>query len=377
MKAKRVILAVLGVFFVLVVSSDSEAVNTRDIETVRNKPVLDNTDRQIIDEFLDEAVRELMNTRDFASIAQARYAILSRKSSRKSSAEAQYAEQFSLSALKHISSGLKQAEQLTLKERRFKMILNLLILIDGLEDVRLANLALGQLNDESKVIRYWAVHCVTSGGFTKQLNSTIAVNAQLARSIVDQLQRLLGRSGPETLALMAEFSADVSIPQGEDLLGRIAESRIKKYADWKVDYEPLDGIILRQLYKKISSGAVNKPAVSRRFAQLYSHVIQRYVKGRYILNATQRHNIASVLVETEKSCVSKLLAMPLTLIKRSVERNDYTRLLLEHSRILGDETRAGLLPVKLNFDYGTNPNGSSRTAPLPLPEPPQKATPDN
>jgi hypothetical protein len=377
MKAKWVILAVSAAFFVLGTHSASEAANTRDIDTVRNKPVLDNADRQIIDDFLDEAVRELVNTRDFASIAQARYIILSRRISRKSSAQAQYAEQFSVSANKYISSALKQAEKLTPKDRRFKMVLNLLILIDGLQDVRLANLAMGLLKDESKVIRYWAVHSVTSPGFTKQLNATIAVNSQLARSIVEQLQSLLGRSGPETLALMAEFAAEVSIPQGEDLLGRIADMRIKKYTAWTVDYEPLDGIILRMLYKKIFSGAVNKPAAARRFAQLYSHVIQRYVKGRDILNAAQKHQLASVLVETEKSCVSKLLAMPLTVTKRSVERNDYTRLLLEHSRILGDETKAGLLPVKLNFDYGTNPNGSPRTAPLPLSEPPQKPTPDN
>ena len=377
MKAKRVILAVSAVFFVLVVHSDSEAVNIRDIDTVRNKPVLDNADRQIIDDFMDEAVRELVNTKDFASIAKARSVILSRRLSRKNSAQAQYAEQFSVSALKYISSGLTQAEQLTPKDRRFKMVLNLLILTDGLEDVRLANLAMGLLKDESKVIRYWAVHSVTSPGFTKQLNSTIAVNSQLARSIVEQLQSLLGRSGPETIALMAEFAAEVSIPQAEDLLGRIADMRIKKYVDWKVDYEPLDGVILGLLYKKIFSGAVNKPAVARRFAQLYSHVIQRYVKGRDILNAARKHQLASVLVETEKSCVSKLLGTPQTVIKRSVEQNDYTRLLLEHSRILGDETRAGLLSQKLNFDYGTNPNGSARTAPLPLSDPPQKATPDN
>ena len=372
MKAKRVILAVSAVFFVLVVYSDSEAVNTRDIDTVRNKPVLDNADRQIIDDFMDEAVRELVNTKDFASIAKARSVILSRRTSRKSSAQAQYAEQFSVSALKYISSGLKQAEQLTPKDRRFKMVLNLLILTDGLEDVRLANLAMGYLKDESKVIRYWAVHSVTSPGFTKQLNATIAVNSQLARSIVEQLQSLLGRSGPETIALMAEFAAELSIPQGEDLLGRIADMRIKKYVDWKVDYEPLDGIVLGTLYKKIFSGAVNKSAVARRFAQLYSYVIQRYVKGRDILNAARKHQLASVLVETEKSCVTKLLAAPQTVIKRAVERNDYTRLLLEHSRILGDETTAGLLPVKLNFDYGMNPNGTARTAPLPLSEPPQK-----
>jgi hypothetical protein len=185
------------------------------------------------------------------------------------------------------------------------------------------------------------------------------------------------RSGPETIALMVEFAADVSIPQGEDLLGRIADMRIKKYTAWNVDYEPLDGIILRMLYKKIFSGALNKPAVARRFAQLYSYVIQRYVKGRVSLNATQKHQLASVLVETEKSCIAKLLATPQTVIKRAIERDDHTRLLLEHSRLLGDETRPGQLPQKLNFDYGRNPSGTFRTSPFPLPEPPQKSIPDN
>ncbi len=377
MKAKRVILAVSAAFFSFFIHSTSEGVNISDIDIVRNKPVLENKDLQIIDDFMDEAVQELVSTRDFASIAQIRTIITLRRTSRKSSAEAQYSEQFSESALKYISSALKQAEKLTPKDRRFKMTLNLLILIDGLEDVQLANLAMGLLQDESKVIRYWAVHSITSPGFTKQLNATIAANSQLARNIVDQLQGLLGRSGPETIALIAGFAAEVSIPQGEDLLGRIADMRNKQYADWKVDYEPLDGIVLSLLYEKIFSGAVNKPAAGRRFAQLYSYVIQRYVKGRDVLNAPQKHQLASVLVETEKSCVSRLLGKPQTVIKSAVERNDYTRLLLEHSRILGDETRAGQLPVKLNFDYGMNPNGTPRTAPLALPEPPQKSTTNN
>jgi hypothetical protein len=301
MKAKWVIFAVSAAFFVLIVHSDSEAVNIRDIDIVRNKPVLDSTDSQIIDVFLDEAVRELVNTRDFSSIAKTRSTILARKTSKKSSAKAQYAEQFSESAHKYISSSFKQAEQFTPEDRRFKMILNLLILIDGLEDIRLADLAIGLLKDENTVIRYWAVHSVTSPGFTKQLNTSIAANSQLARRIVEQLQSLLGRSGPETIALVAEFAAEVSIPQGEVLLGQIADMRIKKYADWTVDNERMDGAILRLLYQKISSGAVNKTAVARRFGQLYSYVIQRYVKGRDSLNAKQKHQLASVLVEIEKS----------------------------------------------------------------------------
>jgi hypothetical protein len=374
MKAKWAIFAVLTAFFALSVHSDSKAVNTRDIDIVRNKPVLESPDLQIIDDFLDEAVQELVNTRDFSSISKTRSIILARNESRKSSAQTQYAEQFSQSAHKYISAGFKQAEQLTPEDRRFKAILNLLILTDRLEEIKLADLALAYLNNENAVIRYWAIHSVTSPGFTKKLNDSIAENSQLARRIVEQLKGLVERSGPEILALAAEFAGEVGIPQSEDLLGQIADMRMKKYVDWTVDYELLDAVILRLLYQKISSGAVNKTAAARRFGQLYSYVIQRYVKGRDSLNPTQKHQLASVLVETEKSCVSRLLATPQTVIKRAIERDDYTRLLLEHSSLLGDQTRPGRLPQKLNFDYGRNPSGTFRTSPVPLPEPPQKST---
>jgi len=375
MKSKWVIFAALGMFLVLVVYPGSGAVNTREIDTVRNKGVLDSSDMQIIDDFVGEAVRELVMTRDFTSIAQTRSVILARISSKKSSAQAQYTEQFSESAHKYISSGFEQARQLEPEDRKFKTTLNLLILVDGLEDVRLADLALGLIRDKNTVIRYWAVHSVTTPGFTKNLNSTIATNSQLARRIVEQLQGLVesgeGRS-PDMLAFAAEFAAEVDIPQGEDLLVQIADKRIKKYADWTVNYELFDNAVLRLLHKKISSGALNRAAAARRFGQLYSYVIQRYVKGRDFLSPTRKHQLASVLIETEKSCISKLLSVPQTVIKRSVERDDYTRLLLEHSKLLGDTTRAGLLPLKLNFDYGRNPDGTGRTAPIPLQEPPKK-----
>jgi hypothetical protein len=372
MKSKWAIFAVLTAFFALLVHLDSKAVNTRDIDTVRNKPVLENADFQIIDDFLNDAVRELVNTKDFSSISKIRSTILARNESKKSSAQAQYAEQFSQSAHKYISEGFKQAEELTPEDRRFKAILNLLILVDRLEEINLADLALPYLNNENTVIRYWAVHSVTSPGFTKKLNASIATNSQLARRIVEQLQKVVERSGPEILSSAAEFAAEVVIPQGEDLLIQIADMRMKKYVAWTVDYELLDATILRLLQQRISTGAVNKAAVARRFGQLYSYVIQRYVQGKNTLNATQKNQLASVLVETEKSCISKFLGTPQTIIKRSVERDDYTRLMLEHNNLLGDATKAGLLPTKLNFDYGRNPNGTVRTAPLTLPEPPPK-----
>ena len=377
-KHKWTIFAVLA-FLVLVVNSVSGAISTSEIDSVRNKGILEGEDFQIIDKFVAEAVRELVKTRDFTSIARIRTVILARKSSSRDSAAAQYAEQFSKSAYKYISSSLKEASGLTPKERKFKVVLNLLILVDGLSDLRLLDLAMEKLNDDNTVIRYWAVHSVTNPGITKQLNSAKAANLNLSRNIAGRLKGLVEGANPETIALMAEFAADVDIPQGEDLLLQITDTRINKYANWTVDYELLDASVLRLLCNKISSGGSNKPAISRRFGQLYSYAIQKYVKvkERDFLAATRIGQLASVLVETEDKCIRELLGQRQMVIKRAVERDDVAGLLLEHNRLLGDETRSGELAVKLNFDYGPSPDGNKRTAPLTLPEPPEELIIDN
>jgi hypothetical protein len=373
MKSKRAFFAVLLVFLVSMANSTTVAVDTSGIKNVRDKEVLSSEDLQIIDNFVDEAIQELVRTEDFTAIANVRAVLLARVSSNRRSAEAQYTEQFFESAHKHISRAFRQVGESEYEDRRFKVMVNLMILVDGLENPRLADLALGMLKEENTVIRYWAVHSLTNSGFTKQLSSGKPVSLQLAGRIAEQLKEVVEVSAPETLALMAEFAADVNVPQGENLLLQIADIRTKKYADWAVDYELLDGTVLKSLCKKIPPKGPGKPDVARRFGQLYSYVIQRYINGRNSLSATQRQQLASALVETEKSCVSKLLEMPqasIVGIKRAIENEDYVSLLQEHNKLLGDEKRPGLLPSKLKFYY-LNPDATKRTAPLVLPKPPK------
>jgi len=377
MNGKRVIFAVSVVFLILAINSGAGAVDTREIDVCCRKEVLDDGDLQIIDDFVAGGVDELVKTKDFTSIAKIRTVILSRSSSSKESAKAQYGEQFSESAYKYISKALEAAKELTPAEHRFRVILNLLILVDSLEDPLLGDLAIKRLNDENNAIRYWAVHSVTSSGITKQLNTGGADNLERAERITKQLKGLVESGSPEILALMAEFAAKVDIPQGEELLREIADVRIRRYADWTVEYELLDGDILKLLDSKIPSDSTSKADVARRFGQLYSYAIQRYVKGQDVLSDTQKNQLASVLVETEISCISKRLKVTQSVVKNAVEQGDYRALLQEHSRLLGDETKAGQLPLKLSFDYGKNPDGSKRIAPLALPEPPKELIPDN
>jgi len=364
MKVKCLIFAVLAVFFTLVINPTSQAIDTRQIDTVLQKGVLDSQDLQAIDDFVGEAVQELVNTRDFTNIAKNRTVILSRRSD-----QGQYSQQFSESTHKHISLVLQEASRLTPEDRKLIVTVNLLILIDGLEDPRLANLAISKLTDKSEIIRYWAVHCLTSPGIITKLNSEEASNLKLARNIAKELTKVVAISSPETIALIAKFTADINIQESEDVLLQIADMRIKSYADWTVEYELLDGFILKSLNSKIASASSNKSTLARRFCQLYSYVIQRYIKGRELLSDTQRQQLASVMIETEDKCISKLLGKTQTVIKRAIEADSIMTVLREHDRLLGAEAEAGQLPSKLNFKYGSTSGSSS--APIPLPEPPK------
>ena len=246
MKIKWAFLTILAAFSVLAINSNAVAVNTRDIDNVLKKGVIDDQDKKIIDDFLSQGVQELVKTKDFTSIAKLRTVILSRRSS-----QSQFAQQFSESAYKHIQAGFEQAQTLKLEERKTNVIISLLILIDGMEDLRLSDLAMAMLKDRNMVIRYWAVHCLTNPAITQQLNSAATSNPQLATTIAEQLKEVVGTSKSEIIVHIARFAANVNIPEGEELLLQVADERIKRYADWTVKHEFYDIIILKLLESKI------------------------------------------------------------------------------------------------------------------------------
>lgn len=367
MRAKWPIFAILAAFLAFPMSSDSRAVNTRLIDGVLKKGVLDSQDLQIIDNFVEEAVKELVRTRNLSDIAAIRTAILSRQSN-----QAQYAEQFAESTHKYIPLALREASRLTPQEHRAIITANLLILIDGLKSLRLADMAIWKLNDENTVVRYWAVHCLTNPYIIKQLNSEETSTSKLALNIAEKLKDIVKNSQPEVIALMAQFTSGVDIKESEELLLQIADMRIKKYADWTVEYEILDKDILQSLSSKINTAGQGGPqattsgntAIARRFCQLYSYVIQRYIKGDAFLGDTQKNQLISVMLETEDKCITNLMGKTQTAIKRAIEQGNTAALLQEHDRLLGTETSAGQVSLELDFEYG-----SSGTAPVALPEP--------
>jgi len=104
---------------------------------------------------------------------------------------------------------------------------------------------------------------------------------------------------------------------------------------------------------------------------LYSYAMQRYIKGQNLLSDNNKQYLASVLVETEDKCISKLLGRTQSNIKRAVEQSSISMLQQEYDRLFGNQTKAGELTLKLNIDYGTDASGRKRMAPQLLPDPPE------
>jgi hypothetical protein len=364
MKSLSLVVAIISGFFVFLASA--EAVDSLAIEAVRGKQVLDDADFKTIDDFVAKAVGEMLATEDFSSISNARVIIVANSASNQPS-QTQFAEQFSKSAQKHISAALQSAEGLTSRSRSFRVITNLLMLVNDLADIHLIDLSLKYVDSNNSVISYWAVKCLVNPKITEKLNSPKAIDT--ARQVTRRLDEIIATSSPDTLGLIASFAGSIKIPEGDALLLKVADRRIASYADWSVEQEFLDGDILRTLGDKMASSGANKESIGRRFGQLFSYVLQRYIKGADVLTDVQKEQLVSVLVETEKSCLSKISGKPQFGIKKAIESGDVNALQQEHNNILGDGTKAG----ELNIDYGKDAGGASVTHPLALAAPPAES----
>jgi len=342
-------------------------VDSSQIEVVIKKSVLTQQDFEIIDAFAADAIGRLVRTVDFTEVARTRASIVGHQA-----AQAQYAQRFSEACLREINKGFDYAaNEISDPARRFKVFANLLILVNELNDPKLVDLGIRMIPQEASGVRYWAVRVATSPSLWEKLGQDQAAAAATSRKILDACNQVAATSSAEVLNLMAQFAGRYDTPQAVELLGRIADARIKSYAAWDVKYELVDTNILKLLSAKITAGGASNAQLARQFAQLYSYAIQRYIRGTQnnALQGLSRNYLAAVLLETEEQCLSKLLGGTQTGIRRALEAGDMKALQTEHDRLLGSAGGQGALPVKFGFTYGNN-----SPSPLTLPEPQPGAT---
>ena len=339
-------------------------VDTRAIEDVRTKSVLNQDDLKAIDTFVADAVNEILRTREdeFATISKTRAILLSRSTSQVDN-QVQYAQQFSESCVRHIRAALTEAATLP-EPRDAKVSVNLLITAEALNDPAMVDLALPRLTDNSTPISYWATRIVTSKTVVDMINQP-NVNPK-ARAILQTLNQEVAVAAPDALALIVSFAAQIRVPESEALLLAIADRRIADYTKGLDAQAPLDTMILKGLCAKLKSETADKTQCAQRFAQLYSYVIQRYAKAQAQLTDLQKQDLISIIAEVEDKCVSLLLGQPQSGLRRAIEREDPALLMEEHDKLLGSSSQEGRLPALLRFAYKTADGNTEQSFPLVL-----------
>ncbi len=360
----------LWIVFCLAMGSGVLAVNVAEITRVRDRDILEQQDFSAIDRFVKAAVEELINTTDFTDISKIRSLVLSNSSSNRESARQQYRQQFQESAVDALGSAIGKAQQIEDQTIRFKTLINILILINDLEDVSYSRLVPDQMESDSPVVRYWAVRCLTNPTVISQLSGSPQQYSDLLGQVVARMRKIIPESHCETLYWIALFGSTVRTEQTESLLIDIADARIAQYQQWDVENELFEMQLLKLIDSRIPSDQP-RPKLARRFAQLLSYVMQRYIDGREVLGKSHLNKLASVMVDIEQAVIVKRTGIVQSVIKTAIEQDAVASLRAEHDRLFGSNNQPGILQEKMQFDFGTV-DGAKRLTPLELPPPPKK-----
>lgn len=378
MSKKRFCVVYVALAVVFCLNSAVFSADSREIDVVFQKAKsaggkLIGSDKEVIDKFVSNSLDELINALDFEEMAEIRGEIVSRSSKKKPTL---YSMAYSSAIEKSIKPALADVARVSDETRKVQLKLNLLILLAQVESMELAPVGMSMFDEENAAVRYWAVNSVANSKIAKQLKSKVTGDAKLAKQIVSRFDKMIDdKTLPEILNLIVDFADALDTPQADDLLVRIADIRIESYEAWNVKFELMDAGLLNSLARSIKtnkSGDEKEIAkLARRFGQLYSYVIQRYILGFKTLEASQKTQLAFVLTDVEQTSLSKLLDRKQNTIKQLVNNSSQRSLYTlgnEHDSLLGKASRGGRLAYELKYDYGKD-GGNPITSPMRLSPP--------
>lgn len=373
MFGKRVGVYGFSVLLVMLLCSSVFALNTSDIQAVRqkrvsNKSALTAADRDVIKSFIRAGIDEMLLEEDAWEAINVRRGIVGQSGGQEMTP---YRQGFVEIARDELKSALNHAGGLQDEIKKARAQVNLLVIAANLKSMEVSESGIGLMGSNNNLVQYWAVQAAASVEVAEQVKNKLTGNEELGRRIVSGLGPIVNASAfADTLKVIVEFADTLGTPEARGLLFKVADLRIAQYENWKVRYELVDAAVLSALGRQIPGAAADvKGELYRRFGQLYSYVIERYILGEKVLSTEQKRNLASVIVEVENTVVSKLTDRPEERLKKAVEDKKPAVLESERQLLLGSVTKAGQLSTKLGVNYGKSPSGDAITGPKSLKAP--------
>jgi hypothetical protein len=351
----------LVALLVLIMSGTLFAISTTQIDTVRNKEAIAETDSAIIEEFLNEAFSELLAKTDFSDVAALRNVIISKSTSITTSGKILYDQKYLMTFQNELADAFKEANGM--KDGKIKNLLtvNLLMLAYDIGNFDAAKAALPYMQNSNVMIRYWAAKNFANPAVVSQLNQGQETDRKDTAGKI--LKAAQAEQSGDILVSYAQFAAGIKDAAGNNILTAIAQKRIDQYLAWAVTEEMSDDGILKALTDRIKTDADSTKEMAKHFATLYSLVVQRYIQGQQTISDTSKSYLASVIVQGDKY-VPAFVPEWNGNFKRAIDK-DLASVLAESDALFGSAAAAGKLPTTVGFEY----DGATKTAPPVLTKP--------
>lgn len=359
------------------------AIDTEEIDRIFRKAqareVLEDFELQQVENFLDTAFEELLAEAQFDEPVVAEEAVSTPLAEILKRIPQQpmdlYSDTYNTTTTEYVKKMFTEVQQWDDSQKKTKFQRSLIIIVANLRSTELLETSLTMLDHKNPTIRYWAVKAVTNNEIVKLINEDLGFDPDLADKIFDKLTAFIDtEEQSDIINLIVNFAARVDTTQAMELLDKIVDMRTRAYADWTVQYELTDAILLKSLAKRIldQRSESERASLGRKFAQLYSYMMQRYILASDSLPDISKHYTASALVEVEQTVLGKLLRQPQSIIKRAIEKDRVSSLQREHDSLFGDPSRSGRLGDEFGFDYGKDASGKAINTPKKLKAPPEE-----
>ncbi len=303
--------ATLVLLTIAALNSSLFAVTQGQMNQLKGKGVLSDTDLATIDQYVKERLDSMLGVENIKDLNAITSELLLNKTNNVGASKKDYIGQFAKSLKENYKQILSGSENSPNKQLAPNIRISVLNIMGELDSPDLITEFTTLLGSEKTKMRYWAAKSLGYPNIKQFLNNESADSSVLT-SVVKALESTLT---DETDPLVIEqIAIAATIPNHNSVINVVmscANKRMELYKAWNVDNELVDLNIMKALLIISQQNAENEKAMVSLASELHSHAYHRYVQAKqclqeytddkvFLISPTSQSQLKTVIIEGEK-----------------------------------------------------------------------------
>ena len=286
------------------------AVSTAEIDEIRKKPLLSDTDLSQIDTYIVENFNKLMRADTHTVIDETSAAIHSKRASIKVTTKKQYATKYCQTYLKTFKANFSKIATILPEDLGAKTKLTTAFLLAEIDHIDIIDELLNLIKNDDPQIRYWAIHGLSGKNIAVYLHGD---GIKKGEEVLNALQKSIATERHTfVIEQISKAAIYPSLTQSSAIQITAINNRIDHYIDWDVTDENIDITLITNIIylANASNDSDERAQLVITAAKLWSAAFQRFYMGiRHIgtnkriislFNQKSAISLISILIDGEK-----------------------------------------------------------------------------